>query len=172
MLAAFVVAAYLVEGNWRALHTHLGYTIVLLVCFRLCWGAWGSQHARFAGFVTGPTTAVQYAFKLMRGNAEPHAGHDPAGAMMIIALITALLVTGLTGLTLYGMEGNGPMARLNLSGLSGAWLEQIHAWAADATMVLACIHVLGVLFSSWRHGENLVLAMWSGRKRKRVDQCR
>ena len=124
-LAAFVLAAYFVEGNWRALHTHLGYTIMLLVVFRILWGIWGSLHARFTNFLTGPATAARYAVDLIRGSAQPYDGHDPAGAVMIVALLLVLIVTGSTGLVLYGMEGNGPLAGLDLSRLSGSLLERI-----------------------------------------------
>ena len=85
---------------------------MLLVIFRLLWGVWGSLHARFTSFVTNPTTAARYAVDLLRGSAQPYVGHDPAGAVMILLLLLALLVTGSTGLMIYGMEGNGPLAWL------------------------------------------------------------
>ncbi len=162
-LVAFFVAAYLLEGNWRALHTHLGYTVLLLVTFRLIWGAIGSTHARFSDFLCSPVASVQHLLALWRGNATRHRGHDPAGALMIVALLLAITITGLSGMTLYGMEGNGPLAG-RFANLPGGLLERVHELAADTTTALVCIHIAGVFFTSYRLRENLVGAMISGRK--------
>ncbi len=164
-LVAFFAAAYLLEGNWRALHTHIGYTILLLVSFRLVWGAIGSRHARFNDFICSPTSSLQHLLALWRGNARRYGGHDPAGAAMIVALLFAITITGLSGMTLYGMEGNGPLAG-RFANLPGGLLERIHELAADTTTALVCVHVAGVLFTSYRLRENLIAAMINGRKAK------
>ena len=36
---------------------------------------------------------------------------------------------------------------------------------SNITLLLICMHVLGVIVSSWLHGENLVRAMITGTKR-------
>ena len=46
-----------------------------------------------------------------------------------------------------------------------AWLEQLHFFSAWTLVVLAGLHVAGVFFTSWRHRENLIVAMLTGRKR-------
>jgi cytochrome b len=46
-----------------------------------------------------------------------------------------------------------------------AWVEELHDVLADALLLLVALHVAGVLVTSRRHGENLVLAMLTGRKR-------
>ena len=45
------------------------------------------------------------------------------------------------------------------------WVQDLHHVLADALVVLALLHVCGVVYSSLRHRENLVAAMVSGRKR-------
>ena len=45
------------------------------------------------------------------------------------------------------------------------WVEKLHEALAHGTLVLAGLHVLGVVASSLLHKENLVKAMWTGRKR-------
>jgi cytochrome b len=55
LLALCFAGAYLTAEleDWRVLHVTLGYTVAGLVLFRLLWGIWGTQHARFASFVRG-----------------------------------------------------------------------------------------------------------------------
>jgi len=47
-----------------------------------------------------------------------------------------------------------------------AWPVRIHAAIAWLTCGLVALHVLGVLFTSWQHKENLVKAMFTGNKPK------
>jgi cytochrome b len=48
-----------------------------------------------------------------------------------------------------------------------AWVQDLHTYAADAALGLALLHVLGVVFTSVRHRENLVRSMLTGRKQRR-----
>ena len=45
------------------------------------------------------------------------------------------------------------------------WVEKVHEALAYGTLALAGLHVFGVVASSLLHRENLVKAMWTGRKR-------
>ena len=45
------------------------------------------------------------------------------------------------------------------------WLEDLHEGFVYATIGLIVLHVAGVVFSGLEHGENLVKAMITGRKR-------
>jgi cytochrome b len=42
--------------------------------------------------------------------------------------------------------------------------EELHEIAANSTLALVLLHVLGVLFAGRAHGENLVIPMISGKK--------
>ena len=45
------------------------------------------------------------------------------------------------------------------------WMEETHEFLAHFLYALVALHVAGALFTGWRHGENLVRAMFTGRKR-------
>ncbi len=166
LVAAFTVT-WLTEDELLGLHAWAGYLILALLAVRLVWGFIGPRHARFSDFLRPPREAWAYLRDLARGRARRYLGHNPAGGLMILLLLLALAATGLSGLALYGAEeGAGPLAG-TMAGL-GAWeepLEELHEFLANLTLLLVVLHVAGVLVGSLVHRENLVRAMWTGRKR-------
>jgi len=167
LVAAFALA-YLTEDDWLGVHTTAGYVVLGLVGFRLAWGVVGTRYARFSSFVRRPRAVLAYLRDMIGGRERRHLGHNPAGAAMILALLGALLITGATGLAVYGIEpGAGPLAGW-LAGAGHGWeefFEQTHEFFANLTLALVGLHVAGVVLTGWRHGENLVRAMVTGRKR-------
>ena len=117
-LTFFFFLAYLLEGDWPALHSHAGYTVALLIIFRMVWGMIGSMHARFSDFITTPSIALTYFKRLLTSKNETYIGHNPAGAAMILALMTCLLITAFSGISLFAMEGSGPLANTIGSNIS------------------------------------------------------
>jgi cytochrome b len=153
LLALSFAGAYITAESerWRLLHATLGYTVAGLVCFRILWGLMGTRHARFADFVRGPRAVARYLGALLRGKPEHYTGHNPAGALAIVALLGLSLVVGLSGWATYTERG-------------GEWLEEAHEVAANLMLAIVGIHIAAVLVTSWLHRENLVSAMFSGRK--------
>jgi cytochrome b len=140
--------------DWRSLHKALGYVAVSAVGIRVVWGLIGPGHARFASFVPGPARFLSYAAESWRGTEKRFLGHNPAGGAMVVALLTMVIAIAVTGWM------------MGLHAYRGAdWLEELHESAVNATLLLVALHVAGVFWESWRHGENLIAAMFTGRKR-------
>lgn len=153
LLAASFAGAWLTAESDRlhVVHLTLGYTVAGLVAFRVLWGLVGTRHARFASFVRGPRAVLGYLRSLVGGRPEHHAGHNPAGALAIVALL--LLATALTA-TGWGAH----------TGFGGRGVSELHEGIATAMLALVGVHVAAVAISSWLHRENLVRAMVTGRK--------
>lgn len=153
-LVALVVPAGF-TGNVRGnLHLVLGYGALAIVAARLAWGFMGGRYARFSQFVRSPRLTLDYARAVLHGRAPRYLGHNPLGAWMILALMSAIALLALSGwlFTTDWLWGYG-------------WLMDIHLALAWLLAALAALHVSGAILTGRRHGENLVSAMFSGGKR-------
>ncbi len=152
MVLSFAGAWLTAESErWQQVHVTLGYTMAGLVAFRLIWGLVGPRHARFSSFVRGPAAVARYLGAALRGRPEHHTGHNPAGAIAIVALLVLAAAVTATGWA-------------NFNDLGGHWLEEVHEAAATLMLAVVGVHLAGVLLGSWLHRENLVGAMITGRK--------
>ena len=152
-LAASVIGAYVTgeSEDFERLHHTLGWVAAGLIAFRVVWGLVGTRYARFSEFVRGPAQVWSY-IKSLRSHAPQHfVGHNPVGAMAVILLM------GLTALSVY-------TGWLALADNAAEWLEEAHEIAANTLITVVLVHVIGVLWSSRTHGENLLKAMLTGRK--------
>jgi len=152
-LAASVIGAYATgesEGFERLHHT-LGWVAAGLIAFRVVWGLVGTRYARFSEFVRGPEQVWSYIKSLRSSEPQHFVGHNPVGAVAVILLM------GLTALSVYS-------GWLALAEDAAEWLEEAHEIAANTLVPVVLVHVIGVLWSSRTHGENLLKAMLTGRK--------
>jgi cytochrome b len=153
-LAALFLLAYATGDEIEGVHIAAGYTIGGLVAARIIWGLIGPPHARFSTFVRPPGEILAYLRDAIRFKAPRHLGHNPAGGAMVVALLVMLAATSMAGY----MLTTDAMAETK-------WIEELHEIFANLTMGLVVVHVLGVIFASFEHRENLVKSMITGRKR-------
>ena len=156
-LTHWAVAALVLFDYWQdsgdRWHRNLGYAAAALVLLRLLWALVGSPRARFADWWPTPARLAAYCKGLLAGTPGASLGHNPLGAVMMLALWTLIL----------GLAVTGWMSRLDYFWGEDA-IKELHALLAHALIVLAGIHVLAVIVMSRVHRENLVAAMLTGRK--------
>ena len=156
-VASFAGAYLTAESErWRLLHVTLGYTLAGLVVFRVIWGFVGTRNARFSSFVRGPRAVLRYLKAMTTSQPEHHTGHNPAGALAIMAMLTLAAVVTASGWAVY-------------SDIGGDVLEGLHEFAANAMLAVVGMHIAGVLFASWQGHENLIASMVTGRKDGRPE---
>lgn len=167
-LAVAFFLAYFSEDASLKLHVYVGYFIALLVAFRIGWGVVGTKYARFTNFIYKPRKVARYALNLLSLGGRRYIGHSPAGGAMVLLLLIMMLLIVLSGLfSLALSEGSGPLAAyLTVNRSAGHQWKEIHETLANITFGLVLIHICAVLWASFVHGENLIRAMWNGRKRQ------
>ena len=138
--------------RYSLLHQTLGYAAAGLLGFRLVWGFSGTRYARFSQFVRGPRAVLAYLKSIRQGIPSHDVGHNPVGAWAVVILMLLVAATSLTGWMIASVDAPG-------------WQEDLHEMIANTLMVVVVIHVIGVIFSSRLHQENLVKAMLTGFKK-------
>lgn len=103
--------AYFTEDDFMTLHVWAGYAVGAYLLTRILWGLVGGKYARFSHFAYSPVKIIGYLKNLIARKPQHYIGHNPAGGVMVIALLLSLSATALTGLKLYALEDNkGPFA--------------------------------------------------------------
>ena len=157
--------AVLIGFSWWSVKNHhtdwhiwSGCAILTLLIFRLLWGFVGSSTARFATFVRGPRGLADY----FRGRWSG-IGHNPLGALSVIALLLAVAVQVGLGLISEDEDGlyTGPLYRLVSTDTSDRARDLHEAWF-NVILALIALHVAAILFYGLR-GKRLTKPMITGR---------
>ncbi|HZU51261.1 MAG TPA: cytochrome b/b6 domain-containing protein [Sphingomicrobium sp.] len=160
----WLLAALIVFSWWSVHHHHTdwhiwsGCAILTLLIFRILWGFFGSSTSRFTGFVRGPRAVGAY----LRGEWFG-IGHNPLGALSVLALLAAVAVQVALGLVAQDEDGiyMGPLARLVTSDQSDKARALHSAWF-NVLLGLIVLHLAAIAFYKVR-GIGLTRAMISGK---------
>ena len=160
-----LITGFLSPEWWMGVHTWAGYGTVLLVVFRLIWGIFGSEYSRLETFTFTPGEVIAHIREVIFLRPSHYIGHNPAGALMIFALIFILSGITLSGLMVLGGEENqGPLAGA-VNYQVGDMAADIHSTLTYILMGLIVLHLFGVFAETRLSGENLVKSMFTGIKR-------
>jgi cytochrome b len=150
--------------DWMPWHFWSGYAILTLLIYRILWGFFGSGTARFSDFIKGPKAGLHHLGALFRPGKTGDVGHNPLGGWMVALLLVLLLVQAGTGLFAEDANLNaGPLSLLVSENTSKA-LSDIHEIVVKFLLVAIGLHVLAVLVYLVFKRDNLVAAMFSGKK--------
>jgi len=172
LLVVLIVLQYL-SGEFGLLsmqwHFWLGYTTLALIVFRVFWGFFGSQTARFVSFVRGPISALRYVRSLFSNQPKNSVGHNPLAGWSVLALLLTVLVQAITGLfSSDDVSEAGPLVE-HVSEATVRWMTHLHHLNKNILLLLIVLHLVAVLLYGLLGRENLIAAMFSGRKKLSVD---
>jgi cytochrome b len=142
-------------------HRWSGYTMLGLVIFRIYWGLAGSSTARFSEFVRGPRAVVRY----LRGGWAEAPGHNPLGALSVVALLALLAAQVTLGLFAVDVDGieSGPLSTY-VSFEAGRAAAGWHETIFNVLLGLVALHVAAVGYYIIFRKQALVAAMVHGKR--------
>lgn len=155
-LVSCVLLNFFLVDDGETLHQWIGYVASGLVVARIVWGFVGSEHARFTSFFPTPARLRTHVAALRSRRSDFHPGHNPLGAVMMLALMVLVLALGISGFlqttdAFWGEE----------------WLQELHEILASALIGLATVHAAAAIIMGRLEGVSLVGAMITGVKRAR-----
>ena len=160
-----VAAAYATwRLNWMDWHAYAGYALLAFVVFRLLWGFFGSETARFARFLAAPRRAAGHLAQLLQREPDRQVGHNPAGGWMVLLLLALLLAETLTGIYINNdIADVGPLTELAPAPVAN-FISTLHDVFWQALLVAVILHVLAVVLYWAAKRQNLLLPMITGCK--------
>ena len=154
-LVVCVLMNSFVLDDGETVHQWAGYLASALVLARVVWGFVGSRHARFSDFFPTPGRIARHVRGMFSGHAEFHWGHNPLGALMMMALMGMVLALGVTG----WMQG--------LDAYWGEeWLQELHEEIGEALIILVGLHAASALIMGRIERTRLLKAMVTGVKER------
>ena len=157
----FVFSWWSAETGRMEWHRWSGYTLLGLVIFRIYWGMAGSSTAKFSQFVRGPRAISGY----LKGGWAVAPGHNPLGALSVVALLALLVTQVVLGLFAVDVDGieSGPLSTY-VSFETGRAAADWHEDNFNVLTALILLHIAAVMYYVFFRKQALVAAMVHGRR--------
>ena len=159
LLVICFAGAWLTSESERLamIHYAFGYTACLLVLVRLVWGVIGTRYARFSQFLKSPKAIFEHFMAMLRGHPHHDVGHNPAGGLVMFALMLLILLIGFTGY-------------LTVKEFFGNFVSEVHEAVASLVLGLVIVHIIAAIGMSLIEKQNLVRSMVTGKKKGFPEQ--
>lgn len=145
LLVIGLVTAYILgeEEGLLNMHTAVGYSVGILIIFRIIWGIAGPKYSRFRDFPVG-LKAFKSFITDMNQSKSKSAGHNPAASVVMLGILLMCLMIVISGALLLASQGQGFFSSLRV-GLTEDSLKEIHEIAVNVIIGLVILHLLGNL---------------------------
>ncbi|MDW8313946.1 MAG: cytochrome b/b6 domain-containing protein [Rhodovarius sp.] len=169
ILALMAVSYATARAHRMDWHMLSGYAILTLVIFRILWGFFGSESARFARFLRSPAAAWRQLRGLTKAEPDREPTHNAAGGWMVLLLLCMLLLQAGSGLFSYDQIFTyGPLAKRvpePVMEAASALHVRLFYWLLGAVAV----HVTAVALYRVLKGHDLLQPMITGVKKLPAD---
>ena len=148
-LTAAIGIGFLVDEEQPLFQLHMiaGIVAMFWLVVRIVMGVVGSRYSRFSSYPVRPSEVVGYMISAAVSKTRLYAGNNPGSAMaavLMFLLVPALFLSGI--------------------GYGGEAIEELHEAFAWALLVVIALHLAGLAWHTFRHRENISLAMITGKK--------
>jgi len=151
-LAAFFIAKNVSDENIVFYyHMIFGIMVFLLVLWRIIWGFIGTKYSRFCSFEMHPKKLFVYLKGIFKHQNDSSIGHNPASSWATLIFLIFGFFLFVTGI----LMTNTPYKEE---------VEDFHELFANGFMIMAILHILGVLWHTFKIKDSLVFSMFNGIK--------
>ncbi len=157
--AVFIVIAFLTDDdNLLLYHAIVGYSVFILLFFRVGWGVFGPKYSKFKDFPLRKKQAKEFLPELLTDKSK-YVGHNPIASYVMIGMLVTVFLIIVTGVLTYGIqEGKGIASSLNSTYFKEMELfEELHEFFTGILLALIAAHLGGVLVDKLLHGKNKTL---------------
>ena len=142
------------ESPLFQLHMLCGIVALFLLGVRVVMGFVGSRYLRFSNYPVHPREIVGYLISAVVSKTKLYAGNNPGSAtaaVLMFLLVPALFLSGL--------------------GRGGESVEELHELCAWALLAVIAMHLAGLAWHTFRHRDNIALAMVTGKKTGKPEEA-
>lgn len=152
------------ENGFMTIHFYVGYTVFGLIIYRILWGLFGSETARFKSFIYSIPEIINYIKHLTSQKQSQWVGHNPLGGMSVLILLFSIGLIVFLGLI--SVDENyvnaGPLSDL-VSYQMGTDAHSLHEDIFHILLVFIGFHIAAIIFYRAFKKENLAKAMITGK---------
>jgi len=169
-LALSFFGAYMTsEGPLIWMHIPFAYALVTLALFRIFWGLFGSENARFSHFVRGYGAVKAYTAELKELRHKEYWGHNPVGALAILAILLISIALVVAAVFAQGRGIAGPWAG-DVARQTSGLMTDVHILLANLLMTIVIVHIGAVVAYKYVLQDNLITPMITGTRPASPEQ--
>ncbi len=183
----------------KTMHVIIGYVFAINLLFRLIIGFIGKAHERWSKVLPFGKGFSQELIAFKQHKKATYKGHNPAGKLMVLALLSLMFIQMISGLVIAGtdiyyppfgkyfsqsiaidqqnLDAIKPYSKDNVDEVAYKEMRDIrkpfitaHVYAFYGLIFLIPLHILGVIVAERRERTALVSAMITGYKHLPMDE--
>lgn len=166
LLISLLSAWYTSDGERDLIDYHLkiGYFTLGLIIFRIMWGIFGTQYAKFSQFFPTKAKLLSYLNKSKQNQVDTTVGHNPLGGLMIILMLLLILSQAISGLFMNDdVFTTGPYYESVNSSIQ-KFMSLIHHNVFDIILFVSVVHIGAIFYYLFAKKINLIVPMFTGYK--------
>lgn len=152
-------------------HFYCGYTVLALMAFRFTWGLVGPTPIRLRSLFYSPKNTITYLRTISKRAPSGTPGHNPLGALSVIAILILVTAQAITGLFVESdvFFDSGPLTHTVSKEI--VWnMTWWHKFLSNCVLFIVTLHVSAIFYYWLWKKENLIQPMLTGWKKVRKEE--